>query len=51
MMGPIIAAATIGLINLLLYIDWNYKVARRYGWNVFCSVLHVLFAPLTTLFL
>ncbi len=45
------ATGVLGLITLILCIVWNYRVARRFGWSKFASVLNVLFYPITVLFL
>ena len=45
------ATGVLGLITLILCIVWNYRVARRFGWSKFTSVLNVLFFPITVLFL
>ena len=45
------ATGVLGLITLILCIVWNYRVARRFGWSKFASVLNVLFFPITVLFL
>ena len=45
------ATGVLGLITLILCIVWNYRVARRFGWSKFASVLNVLFSPITVLFL
>lgn len=39
------------IITFIWLIVANYRVARRYGWGVFCSILHVLFYPITVLIL
>jgi len=39
------------LISIIISIILNYAVARRFGWGVFPSILHVLFTPITTIFL
>ena len=45
------AIAVLALITIVLCIVWNYRVARRFGWSKFASVLNVLFFPITVLFL
>ena len=45
------AAAILGLISSVLVLWWNYKIARRFGWSVICSIANVLFTPITILFL
>lgn len=45
------AIAVLALITIVLCIVWNYRVARRFGWSKFTSVLNVLFFPITVLFL
>lgn len=45
------ATGVLGLITLIFCIVWNYRVARRFGWSKFASVLNVLFFPITVLFL
>lgn len=42
---------------ILIFIAWiwwivaTYRIARKYGWGVFASILHVLFTPITSLIL
>ena len=45
------AAAILALISSVLVLWWNYKIARRFGWSVICSIANVLFTPITILFL
>jgi hypothetical protein len=45
------AIAVLALITIILCIVWNYRIARRFGWSKFTSVLNVLFFPITVLFL
>ena len=42
-----------GIITLLWLIVCNYRIARRYGWNIFASILHaiLIFCPITVLVL
>ena len=44
-------AGVLSLITLILCIVWNYRIARRFGWSKFASVLNIFFVPITTLFL
>lgn len=41
------------IITLLWLIVCNYRIARRYGWNIFASILHaiLIFCPITILVL
>jgi len=47
------------ILDILSIISWlwliiaNYRVARRYGWNIFASILHalIIFCPITILVL
>lgn len=39
------------LASLIWWIVATYRIARKYGWGVFASILHVLFTPITSLIL
>lgn len=43
----------LSIISLIWLIVANYRVARRYGWNIFLSILHaiLIFTPITFLVL
>lgn len=43
----------LSILALIWVIVVNYRVARRYGWNVFASILHaiIIFLPITILVL
>lgn len=42
-----------GIITLIWLIVANYRIARRYGWSIFPSILHalIIFCPITVLVL
>lgn len=46
-----IVILVLSIATLIWWIVVNYRVARRYGWGKFASVLHVLFFPITVLVL
>ena len=41
------------IATLIWLIVANYRIARRYGWNIFASILHaiLIFCPITFLVL
>jgi len=43
----------LSIISLIWLVIANYRVARRYGWNIFSSILHaiIIFCPITVLVL
>ena len=46
-----IASAVLWVLTIVLKIVWDYRVAKRYGWSTWASVLYVLFRPIAILFL
>lgn len=44
-------AGVLSLLSLILYIIWNYRVAKRYWRSTFASIIYVLFKPIAILFL
>ena len=46
-----IVSLVLGLATLVLWIIFNYRVAKRFGWSTWASVLYVLFSPIAVFFL
>lgn len=46
-----IIALILAIATLIWWIVANYRIARRYGWWKFASVLHIIFFPITVLVL
>ena len=46
-----IVILVLSIATLIWWIVANYRVARRYGWGKFASILHVIFFPITVLVL
>ena len=46
-----IIALILAIATLIRWIVANYRIARRYGWWKFASVLHIIFFPITVLVL